>query len=171
MAKANPPQQPVAAAFALNPAAATGNDVLDFTNKLHKVHYFNTTKSLYGDKEEKFNFTEARLQEFLTSLKERTDASEISTVETPQDLANIVNGPFKNFIEHYGGFTHQHIRTYAVSFLGGQSRPAQDDYTLYQLLIASITHDSLGELACDEDEYVHRVVPRESVPWTAMTSQ
>lgn len=143
------------APFALNPAAAAGNGVLDYSNKLHKAHYIHTTKSLYNDKETKFDLTEERLQDFLTALKERTDACEVSPIDVPVDLADPINGEHLNYIDSHGQFTKEHLRAYVVTYLGQHNRGAQDDYMLYQLLVSSLSHEAFGELSCNEDEYVH----------------
>ena len=143
----------VPAPFALNPAAATQNDILDFGVKLHKAHYSSAIRSLFTDKEEKFDVTEARLQEFLTLLKERTDSFNLSIVEMPLDLAN----PFANlvnFITNHGRFTHEQVRAFATTYIGVPNRAFQDDGMLYQCLLSSVTPESFGELSCSEEEYV-----------------
>ena len=150
-------QQQHANIFALDPAAAMGHDTLDFTIKLHKVHFYSASKSLHNDKEDKFNLSEDRLQDFLTSLKEHTDSFVLSTVDAPINLTDPINSGFLNYIDSHGQFETPHLRNFVATFIGQPNRAAQDDVVLHQLLMASMTHEDFGELTCNEDECIHTV--------------
>lgn len=141
--------------FALNPAQATGSDLLDFAKKLHKSHYLAATKSLYADTTERFDLSEVKLHDFLSTLKRRAENCSFSTVEVPNDI-NHVAGPSKSIVTNHGELTLKHVKDFCETFIGTETRAAQDDYMLFNSLVNSLSVDAYGELDNMEEEYTIR---------------
>lgn len=153
MAEAIPNQQPAAVPFAINPAAATAQDVLNFTNKLHKAHYDAAIKSLYADDTERFDLSEGRLQNFLSRLDDRAKSFNLKDIiEVPLNR----NEPLAELLSmctHHGQFTLDYLRAFASTYIGSQSRAAQDDNMLYEALVKSLTEDAYDEITDYLDDY------------------
>ena len=139
--------------FALNPSQATGNDLLDFNKKLHKTHYQAATKSLCSDATERFDLTEDKLHDFLAALKQRADDCALSTIDVPTDLSDLAGSPTKNLCTSHGEIKLSHLKAFCSSFVGQQTRAAQDDYMLYMALVNSVSVQAFSDLSNLAEEF------------------
>jgi hypothetical protein len=138
----------------VNPAAATEGVVLNYTNKLHKAHYFKASATLYpDDSKERFDLTEGSLQNFLNRIRDRAIDCRLSTVEVPRDMNNPAAGRV-NIITHHTELGYDRIRAYAATFVSTPTRACQDDDMLYQCLAASLTQDAYDTINSFEGEYI-----------------
>ena len=129
----NPPPPP-AAAFAVDPAAALPGNI-DFVSKAGAAFHKRTTQSLYVDPSERFDLGKKGLQNFIDRVQDRSMSSNLSIIQVPETIAAVAPQK-KNFCVSHGEISVELIKAYAATYLGTQTRAAQDDNMLKTLLLA-----------------------------------
>ena len=62
---------------------------------------------------------------------------------------NDPNGAKSNYCRHHATFDLEHLKTYARTFVGGQSRKTQDDKILCMLLQESLSESAYKIISTD----------------------
>ena len=137
----NPPPPP--AAFAVDPAAALPGNI-DFVSKAGAAFHKRTTQSLYVDPSERFDLGKKGLQNFIDRVQDRAMSSNLSIIQVPETVAAMgtANPQRKNFCVSHGEVSAELIKAFAATYLGTQTRAAQDDNMLKTLLLASISEEA-----------------------------
>ena len=142
---------PAPARFAVTPAAhATG--FLDFDKKGDTILFKEATKSLYQDPTERYDLSPQNTQAFLNKVYDRGQHCNISVLLVPVDNNN-PNGAKSNYCRHHATFDLEHLKTYARTFVGGQSRKTQDDKILCRLLQESLSESAYKIISTDRSAY------------------
>jgi hypothetical protein len=143
---------PAAPAFSLLPGA---NNVapLDFTKQQDMKVYIASTKGL----EKKFNLKEDNLHLFLTEVKERVRTYGWERVVTVPDASAVpVN---RNLLSNFGQVTVADCTRDARTYVGQQTRNAQNSMFLYQFLHDSLTDDAKAIMVSNVALYSINDVP------------
>ena len=144
--------------FALNPAQATGGELLKFSRKAHRAHYDAAVRSLYAEASDRYDLTQDKLHDFLGKVKRRAQQFSLSTIEVPVKL-DVPTGDTVNLATDYGVVPESHLQDYASTYMGQQQRAAQDDHMLAQMILNSCSEDAQAELADHEEDYTIGTTP------------
>ena len=125
----------MAANFALAPGLATA-DVINYNSIAGKSLYIEATKSIYEEKDEKYDGSAEKLQGFLYRLQVRADEfgwgnNGILSVST---IPGDVNSPTIYMLEQYAQVTMEQVRLHVAAYIETQSRAAQDSHLLFHSL-------------------------------------
>ena len=149
--------EPAAIPFAVNPATAlTG--VLNYAQPEHRKLYEKAITSLY-ERDDSFDCDATGLYSFLERLGERADqynwnADQTGVLMIPNDAA--VGADVDEWIylvTEYGRIPIDLIRVHNTTYLNQQTRKVQDNYMLYQCLMASLSTIGRNKIANLKAEY------------------
>ena len=134
--------------FALSPCQA-GDDVLDLSAKKGIMAYHAAIKPIPVP----FDGGSREISHFQSQLKRRAD-----TAGWNHGSGNIIdipdeNGDDQNLIMQYGCLTTDDIKTEAKTYLGKQTRQAQNNQMMMQCLLASLTEKCFGKISNDHKSY------------------
>lgn len=146
-------QAPPAPAFALMPAAAI-QGIIDYTSREGNKLYVAATQPL--SKEEGYECEPIGLHGFLQKLHERASMNlwndPIGILHVPEDMAQpMINQRY--MITEYGLLTMEQIRAFEVTYLGTQTRAAQDNHMLYRCLIESLSTAGFNKVVLWREDY------------------
>ena len=143
-------------AFHLNPAASiTG--VLDYSDKEAKRLYSSAIKSLYP-KDELYQCEPGEMEIFLKALSNRAneygwDNEVTGILHIPEDPTDETSST-AFLLREYGTITMDRITQFERSYFGGEVRPAQDSYMMYQCLLNSLSKEAKIKVQVWESEYI-----------------
>jgi hypothetical protein len=128
--------------FALTPARAT-DEVIDYRSKQGSSIWDKGKAKLSG---EPFDCTPEGLRDFLELLQTRGGEMgwDTSVLGIPDDY-NDMTGPSKDYLDHYGSITLEHLKKCAETYVNASSRAAQDSYMMFKCI-----HDSLSKIGRDK---------------------
>ena len=146
-----PVAQPQVQGFALSPAEAQGNAILDFSTKLGNELY----KSAVAPLKEEFNCTPHDLRLFLQDLETRADKSCWTEIlDVALDPSDLINSATLNLIKDYGHISLEQVQNFARTFIGHQSRAAQDDAQLYLCVMRSLSKEARSKVTLKKKDYM-----------------
>jgi hypothetical protein len=141
-AAAAPQQQQVQ--YAISPAAAQGDQLLDYSS----VNGIKIFKSNTEPLDEKFDLSASKLKSFLDSLDSRvTNASWRNTLMVTQDNVAYY------LISSYGILNVQSIRQHALNYAFAGNRNTQNAHQLYVCLERTLTIEARTIVTSDVDTY------------------
>ena len=159
------PQGQVGTPFFLNPAGAmTGT--LDFTQVETRKYFHKATKKL--DQEELYDCSPSNMFHFLKLLKQRAnehgwDDDVTGILWVPEDHQD-ATGALRYMPTEYGRLTMEQISNFEKSYLGLQTRAAQDSYMLFKCLMSSLSKEARMKIESWEEEYLVRNNQGTTVP-------
>lgn len=143
--------------FAINPAAATISNVLEFDKKGHVILYNQATKCLYEDPRDRYDCTPGNTQVFLDRVWQRTEELRNQVINVPEGIGtpnyNAATATKKNLCLNHGELTFEYLRSYAKTYLNQNKREAQDDYMLLQCLQNSLTESAFRGVNSDKAQF------------------
>lgn len=154
-----PPAVPVVAAaappapqFALVPASVT-NGAFDFTSRQGLAVNTQSMKTLYTD-DTRFDVDAQGLHAFLGLLTMRSIVTAWD-FDIPIDLdpLTIINGPFVNLLSHHGELSLDHILAFAATYVGQQSRAAQENIQAVQAILNSLSITGYNKVHAYKDAW------------------
>ena len=142
----------MAAAFALSPAHANANQVVNFNTAGGAKFYKQAIRGLY-DGGELYDLHSIGLKTFLDTLQDRiVEQNWTTTFSVPEDVANPgVN--VRLLTTDYGRVTLTQVRAY-VEHSDGQNRTTQNSYMSYQCLMASLNEDAKAQVNVRRDDFM-----------------
>ena len=141
--------------FFLNPAGAmTGT--LDFTKVETRKYFHKATEKL--DQEELYDCTPSNMFHFLKLLKQRAneygwDDEVTGILWVPEDHRDAYS-ELRYMPTEYGRLTMDQITNFEKTYLGLQTRAAQDSYMLFKCLMSSLSKESRMKIESWEEEYL-----------------
>ena len=138
----------------MDPAAALPGNI-DFVSKAGAAFHKRTTQSLYVDPSERFDLGKKGLQNFIDRVKDRAMSSNLSIIQVPETVAAVgtANPQKKNFCVSHGEISVELITAHANTYLGTQTRAAQDDNMLKTLLLASLSEEAYATVMSDRQDF------------------
>ena len=145
----------MAAAFYLNPASAMVG-VLDFTDVESRKYFHKATKRL--DSEELYDCTPGNMHHFLKLLKQRANENRwddeiVGVLWIPEDHQD-QDSALRYLPTEYGRLTMQQITAFEKSYMGAETRAAQDSYMIFKCLMNSLSKEARIKIESWEDEYL-----------------
>ena len=131
-----PAAAPLVVPFALTPGLAT-QGIIDFTSSDGKKFYYQATKSIFNDPDEKYDGSQEKLQHFLYYVGLR--ATEYGWNENGILDIDLDNGETINLITRYGEVTLQQVVDHVATYMNTPCRAAQDSTMLFHALNKSIS--------------------------------
>lgn len=143
---ANPP------AFALTPAIVV-EGIIDFRLEEGRKIYSSAIAKL---DDELYDCKPEGLYQFLQSLNNRAQDfgwnDEIGILMIPEDPED-EDSPTEYLIENYGLMSIDRIRRFEETYLGQESRAAQDNYMLFKCLMNSISKEGKNKVVIWREQY------------------
>ena len=142
--------------FAVNPAALVkAADYRDYNQKTQLLIYNAATAGLYQDSNERFDLKSSKVQSFLDKIASRGEAYNLTVLLVPATDADIASQTptKKNFCNHHGEFTKEHLVKWVTTYIGQSSRFAQDDDILKECLQKSLRDASLSIVMGDSSAF------------------
>ena len=141
--------------FFLNPASAMVG-ILDFTEVESRKYYHKATKRL--DSEELFDCSPENMHHFLKLLDYRAkehgwDSYMSGVLWVPED-ANDPDSELRYLPDEYGRVSLEQITAFEQSYLGTETRAAQDAYMLFKCLMGSLSKEARMKIEAWENEYI-----------------
>ena len=142
--------------FFLSPeSAVTG--VLDYSQKSAKRLYDKAIKPLFI-KDELYQCEPEEMNGLLKAVHTRGnefgwDDEVTGILHIPEDHSD-VNSPTDYLPEEYGKISQERITSFEKSYLGAQTRAAQDSYMLYHCLLNSLAKEAKAKVQLFQSEYV-----------------
>lgn len=142
-------EEEAAPVFALSPALIDG--VIDMSTR-HGQRIFEANSAPIENIE--FDCSSELLSVFLTAVHNRAEKAgyrhilEISKTDDPLDVNNLAYLP-----EHYGEVSLSQVRRNARTYLGHQSRAAQDSFMLYNCIYSSLTKEGIRKVNLKKEQY------------------
>ena len=125
--------------FALGPSQALNGGVIDFTTREGHSLFKNNTRCLYSDKTNLFAADAEGLDGFLINLAERAEEADWTIfLDVPVDLAQPAINAIP-LLQNYGRFDLPHLMAHSATFVGDQSRAAQDNHQVAIAIMASLS--------------------------------
>ena len=140
--------------FAVNPAAHT-TGILDFGKKKDAIHQQKASESVYADASDRYTLHSEKTQNFLNRIQDRSRDKSISVIDVPAtaDQIGVANPITKNFCEKHGELSTEHIRAFVQSYIGQESRAAQDDDILKSVIKNSLTEKAYQTIVSDRSAF------------------
>jgi hypothetical protein len=82
-----------------------------------------------------------------------------SRFDIPMDLADILNGPYKNLLEHHGEVNLTQIRDHAATYVHAQCRAAQNLMQAYECQMASMSREGRLKISVGKENSIVNGVP------------
>lgn len=149
-------QQPASVRFHLNPAASiTG--VLDFSDKESKKLYHAAVKPLYSQ-DERYDCNPQDMNGFLKAVHTRAneygwDNEDTGILHIPEDHTD-AQSDTNYLLREYGTISLERIKRFEKSYLGKETRAAQDSYMLYHCILKSLSKEARVQVQLWESEYI-----------------
>ena len=152
-----PGQAPAPATFATTPGTNKVTDLIDYATRYGASLYEEGAKGLYDSTEEKFDLDNLKAVSFQREVKARVE--KMGWNNPDQGITTyLVDGSTFDLIEDYGRISMQEIQSQSEPFYlnGGaksQSRAAQNNAMMTQMLLKSLTQGAKDQVAVYKDEY------------------
>ena len=157
----NPPNpvNPAPAVFSLTPYNIS-NVIIDYSTQEGRKHYDRATEKLNDDK---FDCQSDHLRSFLEDLSRRAKTfgwsePSVGIMQIPKDLNDPTQG-YYDLIANYGEVDIDHLRTFEQSYIGQQTRAAQDSSQLYNCLMNSLSKEATDIITIWKDDYMIQEMP------------
>ena len=143
------------AQFYLNPASAMVG-TLDFTDVESRKYFHKATKRL--DPDELYDCTPGNMHHFLKLFNQRAnengwDNDITGVLWIPEDHRD-ANSELRYLPTEYGRRTMEQIDAFEKSYLGAETRAAQDSYMIFKCLMSSLSKEARIKIESWEDEYM-----------------
>jgi hypothetical protein len=146
-AQAPAPVQNPAGPFALTPAMAT-QDVIDYTTSTGIKLY----KTIITPNETKFDGSSGKLLAFLDDIEQK--ALRYGWNTNLLSISNQANPPIRfNLLQSHRRLTIENVQAHARTYIGTQTRLAQDASMMYEFLRDSLTEGARARLATESAKY------------------
>ena len=147
-------------AFAISPANANANNVINFTTAAGSKLYKQATTGLF-DGGDLYDLHAEGLKLFLDSFQDRiVEQSWTSTFSIPEHIVvppaagpAPPAAPTHLLTQAYGRVSLRQVRDYVDSFLG-QNRITQNSYMSYMCLMASLNEEARAQVNLRRDEFI-----------------
>ena len=123
---------PAAVVFALSPATVS-QAIIDYNTKQGQVIYGKNTESLPI-----YDLSGGGLSSFLKNVKDRS--SEAGWMDTLQVAC--LDGTTRDFFANYGTITMEDVQAHAATYIGQQTRDAQNSYQMQVCFKKSLTDEA-----------------------------
>jgi hypothetical protein len=144
--QAPPDQADAPLAFALNPAMANQQGLLNYATKEGMTLYRSNTRCLYSDTSLCFSAQAEGLHGFLNHIVYHTrEAGWREIFEVPINN-NLPAGETLPFLTHFGQFDMQHLTTFANTYVGGETRLAQNNFQAVTAIMGSMNEAGLAKI-------------------------
>ncbi|KAL7562143.1 hypothetical protein ACA910_016701 [Epithemia clementina (nom. ined.)] len=130
-------------AFALGPGR--NNNVLDYDNDAAAVKLYHKA---IAPMDERFDGTPEKIHVFLANVADKARRFNWEAILTVTIATNTYF-----LITQYGQVTNAQVRTHAATYVGTQTRNAQNSDMLYHCLMASLTSAFKGQVLLNSHEY------------------
>jgi hypothetical protein len=144
--------------FALTPGQAVQNKLLDFRIKHHRTVHDKTIASLFAEVKDRFNLEPSKVQPLLVSIKARSRAIGMATLDIPPtqvDIPGWTNA--RHICDTHGLLPLEHLTEVATSFQGAtaevQGMRLQDDIAFTLMLRNSLTQEAQQFLVAEAKDY------------------
>ena len=149
-----------AMAFAISPANAHANNIVNFATAAGAKLYKQATTGLF-DGGDLYDLHAERLKTFLDSFQDRiVEQSWTSTFSIPEHIvvppaAGPAPPPAPTHLltQAYGRVSLAQVRTYVDSFIG-QNRISQNSYMSYMCLMASLNEDAKAQVNLRREDFI-----------------
>ena len=141
MSETAPTVPNAAVQFALSPALIS-NEVLDYSEVSNIKLYYRSVQAL----EPLFNVEPPALKLFLENLRKQA-----ATFIWMQTFNITKDGETLNLIKDYGALTYEDVKTHAQSYLGRNTRDAQNSVQIFNCLHGSLTEDGKARVCIESD--------------------
>ena len=135
------PEVPVQ--FALSPALIS-NEVLDYSEVSSIKLYYRSVQAL----DPLFNVEPPALKLFLENLRKQA-----ATFNWLQTFNINKDGQTLNLIKDYGALTYEDVKTHAQTYIGQNTRNAQNSVQIFNCLHNSLTEDGKARVCIESDQY------------------
>ena len=145
------------APFTLNPSAVVKDQPYDFANKTHRALYYVATAKLYQDDKDRFDLTPAKVQNLLDRIYDRAQECNLTVVnKVPKNLAEVskTNPATTNMCLQHGKLSEELLTEFAKTYIGEESRQAQDDHMTAILLQKSLTEEAYQTIKAERSQYL-----------------
>lgn len=150
----NLPIQGAPVPFALVPAQAS-QGVLDYSRAEGVKTFQSATRSLYSDSSELFNCDIDGLWDFLQLVEQRSSMMGFQSIyEIPHRETPTSTPVALSFLSNYGVLSTQEVQTHATSYIGTQTRAAQDSIMLYHMLWNSLSATGRAKVGVQSEHFV-----------------
>ena len=143
------PVAPAAVVFALTPGSLNANDIVDLSSKPGCDLYSKATTSItipFDGSSKNINLFQSQLLRKAENTGWNSGTCDILTITD-------TNGDYRNVITEYGCVTEAHITTSAMTYIGTQTRQAQNNAMMVECLQASITEGCFYKISNEETKY------------------
>ena len=130
--------------------------VLDFTDIESRKYFHKATKKI--DSDELYDCTPENMHHFLKLLQHRAnehgwDNEVTGVLWIPEDHQD-QNSKLRYLPKEYGTVTMEQIANFEKSYLGAETRAAQDSYMLFKCLMNSLSKEARMKIETWEEEYM-----------------
>ena len=140
--------------FALTPGQIDNKELINYNSKTGVAHWKAATKPLRKDSQ-LYDCTPDGFHQFLKSIKVRADSYGWSKSGGFLWFAPNTEKSKKAYImDDYGTFTMDVIRQHEESYVGTESRKAQDNRMLYECIYHSLSVEGMAKVNIHDDEYM-----------------
>ena len=138
--------------FALFPATAHGNVILDYTTREGREIFKSNTRGLFAG-DYLFDLEPDGIYDFISAIKRRAvQADWVAALSVPVDNAD-PTGDSLLFMDHFGQFDLAHLRLFSTTFVANRSRAAQDNVQVTVAILESLDRDALRRITLYENEF------------------
>lgn len=149
-----PPQGGPNIPFALVPAQAS-QGVIDYSRPEGVKQFLSATRSLYADSSELFNCDLDSLWDYLQLVKQRSNMMGFHAIfQVPHRETPAAQPIVLDFLHNYGVFSLQEVQEHALTYIGTQTRAAQDSIMLYYFLWNSLSATGRAKVGVKSEDYV-----------------
>ena len=150
-----PIEEPAApASFALVPAQAT-RGILNYSKPEGIKTFQSVTRSVYYDSSESFNCELEGLWDFLQLIEQRANLAGFDGIlQIPHREYPTAQPIALPFLANHGKITRYEVQEHAATYVGAQTRDAQDSIMLYNLLWNSLSAAGRTKVGVKAEQYV-----------------
>ncbi len=141
--------------FRKTPYDRDPTEILDFDNKRDKAVYDKATSPIYTDPTERYNLKSGTSLSWLDKIKDRSHQCGIGVIEVVVVTSRRKNTTKEmNICTSHASISMNEIEDFVDTFLGTESRDAQEDIMLYHMAKNSVTEEALMVLSMERSTYI-----------------
>lgn len=129
-------------------------DLIDYSTKHGDAVYARATKSLYGEKEEKFALKEEDMLAFLNNVALRAKSCGWDIFSVQVSTSGTSPALVKNLLTQYGELTLAQVRDRAEAIAAAKDRTTQEDDQLFSCLMASLTKEAQNTVNLKKTDFM-----------------